>query len=77
MPFVFDECYETTFFFWKRRNNIISFKNYITDHKGNKNMQLLEDCMVCKLNTKDLEAYFLKNCKGLDLIQSFLIKYKK
>lgn len=40
-------------------------------------MQLLEDCMVYKLNTKDLEAYFLKKCKGLDLIQSFLTKYKK
>lgn len=40
-------------------------------------MQLLEDCMVYKLNTKDLEAYFLKNCKELDLIQSFLTKYKK
>jgi CRP-like cAMP-binding protein len=52
---------EITFSFGKEGDTIASLKSYITNQKGYENIELLEDCELYKLNTKNLQALFNEN----------------
>lgn len=59
--YVITDGNETTFSFGKEGDTIISFKSYIADQEGYENVELLEDCIVYKLNTKDLRKLYHEN----------------
>lgn len=52
---------EITFSFGKEGDTIASLKSYITNQKGYENIELLEDCELYKLNTKNLQTLFNEN----------------
>lgn len=52
---------EITFWFGKEGDTIISMKNYVSNQKSYENIELLENCDLYKLNTKDLQKLFLDN----------------
>lgn len=49
---------EITFWFGKEGDTIISMKSYIANQKGYENIELLEDCELYELKTKDLQRLF-------------------
>lgn len=56
--FVYTDGDETTFSFGKEGDTIISMKSYIANQKGYENVELLEDCLVYKLNTQDIRKKY-------------------
>lgn len=49
---------EITFWFGKEGDTIISMKSYVADQKGYEDMELLEDCKLYELKTKNLQKLF-------------------
>jgi len=52
---------EVTFWFGKEGDTIVSMKSYVDNQKGYENIELLEDCMLYKLNAKALNDLFVKD----------------
>jgi CRP-like cAMP-binding protein len=52
---------EITFSFGKEGDTIASLKSYITNQQGYENIELLEDCGLYELNTKNLQTLFNEN----------------
>ncbi|MCX8530766.1 Crp/Fnr family transcriptional regulator [Chryseobacterium sp. KC 927] len=76
--FVFNDSDETTFSFGKEGDTIISFKSYISNQKGYEDVELLEDCIVYKLNTQDLRKLYNENIEianwGIRFAENELLK---
>ncbi len=49
---------EITFWFGKEGDTIISMKSYVENKKGYENIELLEDCELYVLKTRDLQNLF-------------------
>lgn len=49
---------EITFWFGKEGDTVISMKSYVTAQKGYENIELLEDCELYELKTKNLQRLF-------------------
>jgi len=52
---------EITFWFGKEGDTVISMKSYVANQKGYEDIELLEDCQLYELKTKDLQALFEKD----------------
>lgn len=52
---------EITFWFGKEGDTIISMKSYVANQKGYEDIELLENCVLYKLNTEDLQKLFNDN----------------
>lgn len=52
---------EITFSFGKEGDTIASLKSYIDNQKGYESIELLEDCVLYKLNTENLKNLFNEN----------------
>jgi CRP-like cAMP-binding protein len=52
---------EVTFWFGKEGDTILSMKSYVAHQKAYENIELLEDCELYQLNTKDLQSLFDQN----------------
>lgn len=76
--FVFNDGDETTFSFGKEGDTIISFNSYIADKKGYENVELLEDCILYKINTQDLRALYKENLEianwGIRFAETLLLR---
>lgn len=49
---------EITFWFGKEGDTVISMKSYVTERKGYEDIELLEDCELYELKTKNLQKLF-------------------
>jgi CRP-like cAMP-binding protein len=49
---------ETTFWFGKEGETVISMRSYVEGKNGYENIELLEDCELYELNTKKLQELF-------------------
>lgn len=49
---------DITFWFGKEGDTIISMKSYVANQKGYEDIELLENCELYKLNTKELQKLF-------------------
>ena len=47
-----------TFWFGKEGDTIVSMRSYVANEKGYENIELLEDCELYELKTKDLRSHF-------------------
>lgn len=69
---------ETTFSFGKEGETIISFNSYIADDEGYESVELLEDCTLYKLNTKDLRKLYIENIEianwGIRFAEDLLLR---
>jgi len=76
--FVYTGGDETTFSFGKEGDTIISMKSYIANQKGYENVELLEDCLVYKLNTQDIRKLYSENIEianwGIKFAENELLK---
>ncbi len=76
--FVYTDGDETTFSFGKEGDTIISMKSYIANQKGYENVELLEDCLVYKLNTQDIRKLYTENIEianwGIKFAENELLK---
>jgi len=76
--FVYTDGDETTFSFGKEGDTIISMKSYIANQKGYENVELLEDCLVYKLNTQDIRKLYSENIEianwGIKFAENELLK---
>lgn len=76
--FVYTDGDETTFSFGKEGDTIISMKSYIANKKGYENVELLEDCLVYKLNTQDIRKLYTENIEianwGIKFAENELLK---
>lgn len=76
--FVYTDGDETTFSFGKEGDTIISMKSYIANQKGYENVELLEDCLVYKLNTQDIRKLYDENIEianwGIKFAENELLK---
>jgi len=76
--FVYTDGDETTFSFGKEGDTIISMKSYIANQKGYENVELLEDCLVYKLNTQDIRKLYAENIEianwGIKFAENELLK---
>lgn len=76
--FVYTDGDETTFSFGKEGDTIISMKSYIAHQKGYENVELLEDCLVYKLNTQDIRKLYTENIEianwGIKFAENELLK---
>ncbi|WP_445430823.1 Crp/Fnr family transcriptional regulator [Chryseobacterium indoltheticum] len=76
--FVYTDGDETTFSFGKEGDTIISMKSYIAHQKGYENVELLEDCLVYKLNTQDIRKLYAENIEianwGIKFAENELLK---
>ncbi|AZA74302.1 Crp/Fnr family transcriptional regulator [Chryseobacterium indoltheticum] len=76
--FVYTDGDETTFSFGKEGDTIISMKSYIANQKGYENVELLEDCLVYKLNTQDIRKLYTENIEianwGIKFAENELMK---
>ncbi|NDV95442.1 Crp/Fnr family transcriptional regulator [Dysgonomonas sp. 521] len=52
---------EITFWFGKEGDTVVSMKSYVDNEKGYENIELLEDCILYKLNTGALSDLFAKD----------------
>jgi len=52
---------EVTFWFGKEGDTIVSMKSYVDNQKGYENIELLEDCVLYKLNSGALNELFAKD----------------
>jgi len=52
---------EVTFWFGKEGDTIVSMKSYINNQRGYENIELLEDCMLYKLNSNALNNLFMRD----------------
>ena len=52
---------EITFLFCKEGDTIISMKSYVLNQKGYENVELLEDCELYELKTKELQKLLMKD----------------
>ncbi len=52
---------EKTFWFGKEGDTIISMKSYVANQKGYEDIELLEDCELYELKTKNLQKLFDKD----------------
>lgn len=50
---------EITFWFGKEGDTIVSMNSYVNNQKGYENIELLEDCILYKLNASELNNLFL------------------
>ena len=53
--------HEITFSFGKEGDTIASLKSYIGNQKGYESIELLEDCVLYKLNTENLQHLFTED----------------
>ena len=53
-----NEANEVTFWFGKEGDTIVSMKSYVSNCKGYENIELLEDCELYELKTKELQNLF-------------------
>ena len=76
--FVYTDGDQTTFSFGKEGDTIISMKSYIANQKGYENVELLEDCLVYKLNTQDIRKLYSENIEianwGIKFAENELLK---
>lgn len=76
--FVYTDGDETTFSFGKEGDTIISMKSYIANEEGYENVELLEDCLVYKLNTQDIRKLYTENIEianwGIKFAENELLK---
>ncbi|MDH6308931.1 CRP-like cAMP-binding protein [Dysgonomonas sp. PFB1-18] len=52
---------EVTFWFGKEGDTIVSMKSYVNNQKGYENIELLEDCVLYKLNASALNDLFIND----------------
>lgn len=52
---------ETTFWFGKEGDTIISMKSYVAGQKGYEDIQLLENCILYELNAENLKQLFAQD----------------
>lgn len=69
---------ETTFWIGKEGDTIISMKSYVAGEKGYEDIELLEDCVLYRLNTESLQQLFLEDIHianwGRKLVENELVK---
>ena len=69
---------EITFSFGKEGDTIASLKSYIANQKGYESVELLEDCELYEINTKNLQNLFNENIEianwGRKFAENELIK---
>lgn len=49
---------EVTFWFGQEGDTIVSMRSYVDNQKGYENIELLEDCILYKMNVKELNSLF-------------------
>lgn len=52
---------EVTFWFGKEGDTVVSMKSYVNNQPGYENIELLEDCILYKLNTNALSNLFAED----------------
>lgn len=52
---------ETTFWIGKEGDTIMSMKSYVAGEKGYEDIELLENCVLYRLNTESLQQLFLED----------------
>ncbi|MDU1889613.1 MAG: Crp/Fnr family transcriptional regulator [Dysgonomonas sp.] len=52
---------ESTFWFGKEGDTIVSMQSYVNNQKGYENIELLEDCTLYKLNAEALNDLFIND----------------
>lgn len=52
---------EVTFWFGKEGDTVVSMKSYVNDQKGYENIELLENCVLYKLDVTALNDFFAKD----------------
>lgn len=69
---------ETTFWFGKEGDPIISMRGYVANEKGYEEIELLEDCQLYELKMKDLQQLFVHDISianwGRKLAEQELVK---
>lgn len=56
--YIYSDDNEVTFWFGKEGDTVVSMKSYVNNEKSYENIELLEDCVLYKLNVGELYRYF-------------------
>lgn len=59
--YLFQHDTEVTFWFGREGDTIISMKNYVENKPGYENIELLEDCILYRIKSSDLQNLFIQD----------------
>lgn len=76
--FVYQHNHKITFWFGSEGDTVLSMRSYVERQPGYEHIELLEDCLLYRLSTNDLEVLFRENIQianwGRKLAERELIK---